>query len=989
MGDPAEGEKLSKNELKRRQKQAKKEQERLEKEKERGAQRPPAAAGAEAAKSSAAAEGELTANEYYKMRVAGVTTAKESGQNPFPHKFHVTTSLQEFISSYGSIEDGSVVDDVTVSVAGRVHSIRESSAKLRFYDLRGEGVKIQIMANYKLYGCPDEFAADTDKLRRGDIVGVTGHPAKTKKGELSVVPQQLQVLTPCLHMLPSMHYGLKDKETRYRQRYLDLIMNDDVRNKFFVRAKIISYLRSFLDQMGFLEIETPMMNMIAGGATAKPFETFHNELSMKLFMRIAPELYHKSSVSAPPQMLVVGGLDRVYEIGRQFRNEGIDMTHNPEFTTCEFYMAYADYNDLMEITETLVSDVSSEEDEPLSALNAKMNSDITVEASELTDAATAMEVTDELQPVTVAQLPVTDAQQPVTEEQATDAQLPVADAQQPVTDAQVQPVTDAQLQPVTEIQQPVMEEQRPVTDMRQPATAGGEDPDAVLSQVPSECEMLVGTVASELQRMLVGDKSKEARDEYRREADRDWTEDEIVVSVDMMKVVVIPIINVKPCYFVPRLQVFNETFSVVMPEKDRSTRKALQREASVCIVWNEGVAGRGTEETLTLKFFEPGHTSMSADAVHRQINRQMEKRSVFDFEDYVKAVERANVRCVELRTFLQLEDGISRQKLYKLSQTDERPYLAQMRVVQFRRGDERLFVKYGHKEQHWKAYQIFKQSFDVSESPAVRTSTTTTDTSKLEEILKTLGPYMPRHKRLYWDNLVKGMVRSIFGGTKVTYHPDGPDGEAWEVDFAPPFRRLHMMPELEKALGVSLPAATEFNTEAARAELDRLCVKHEVDCAAPRTTARLLDKLVGEFLEETCVQPTFILDHPQIMSPLAKYHRSQPGITERFELFVCKKEVCNAYTELNDPTTQRQMFAIQANAKAAGDDEAQLIDENFCTALEYGLPPTGGWGMGIDRLAMFLTDSNNIKEVLFFPAMKPEDNKPADQAATEGAETKS
>lgn len=233
-------------------------------------------------------EDDLDPSAYTENRLKALAAKEKEGRTAYPHKFHVSHSHADFVEQFNSLSTGESLQDETVSVAGRVQFIRTASKKLVFIDLQSCGLKIQIMAALQKYGRPSEiFQRDLNEIRRGDIIGVTGYPGRTKTGELSVMPKTIDVLSPCLAMLPKTN--LKDKETRYRKRYLDLIMNDS-RDIFYKRAQIIHYVRAFLDSQDFLEVETPMMNTIAGGATARPFETFHNDLQQKMYMRIAPEL---------------------------------------------------------------------------------------------------------------------------------------------------------------------------------------------------------------------------------------------------------------------------------------------------------------------------------------------------------------------------------------------------------------------------------------------------------------------------------------------------------------------------------------------------------------------------------------------------------------------------------------------------------------------------------------------------------------------------
>ncbi|MCL0101121.1 lysine--tRNA ligase [Peptococcaceae bacterium] len=267
----------------------------------------------------------------------------QEGIDPYGGRFVRTHTAKEILDNFEEIEGKSVV------LAGRIIAKR-GHGKAGFANLQDLSGVIQI------YGRLDDLGGEKYKLFQkldiGDIVGVEGTVFKTRKGEVTIALKDISMLSKSLRPLPEKWHGLKDIDLRYRQRYVDLIVNPDVRNTFIVRSRVIRSIRDFLDERGFLEIETPMMHPIAGGAAARPFVTHHNALDMDLFLRIAPELYLKR--------LLVGGFEKVYEINRNFRNEGISTRHNPEFTMLELYQAYADYTDMMNLTEELISSVSKE-----------------------------------------------------------------------------------------------------------------------------------------------------------------------------------------------------------------------------------------------------------------------------------------------------------------------------------------------------------------------------------------------------------------------------------------------------------------------------------------------------------------------------------------------------------------------------------------------------------------------------------------------------
>lgn len=288
-----------------------------------------------------AAKDEL--NEVMKSRVEKAVGILDEGVSLFPNTFRKDTDIQSILSKYENVDNEELEkSEDKFSIAGRIISLR-SFGKVTFLHLLDRTAQLQVFVQKSELG--DDAYKVFRKFDIGDIVGVKGDLFRTKTGELTLTAESIELLTKSMRPLPEKWHGLKDVETRYRQRYVDLIVNERAREIFKARTAIVSEIRKFLDERGFLEVETPTLQSIPGGATAKPFETHHNALDMQLFMRIAPELYLKR--------LLVGGFEKVYEIGRNFRNEGISTQHNPEFTMCEFYWAYADFHDLMDLTEEL------------------------------------------------------------------------------------------------------------------------------------------------------------------------------------------------------------------------------------------------------------------------------------------------------------------------------------------------------------------------------------------------------------------------------------------------------------------------------------------------------------------------------------------------------------------------------------------------------------------------------------------------------------
>ncbi|WP_455266810.1 lysine--tRNA ligase [Phascolarctobacterium sp.] len=491
----------------------------------------------------AAALTDTEINEQMQVRIDKMHKIEEHGWKPFGHRFLFTHRAADIAAQFDELSE----KETEVTMAGRVMAIR-GHGKTCFMDMQDKTGRIQVYVRKDVIG--EENYALIKLMDIGDTVGITGTAFRTHMGELSIKAASVEMLSKSLRPLPEKWHGLKDVETRYRQRYVDLIVNPEVRETFVKRSQIIKSVREVLDSHDFLEVETPILNTIAGGAAARPFISYHNALDMQVYMRIAPELYLKR--------LIVGGMDRVYEMGRVFRNEGIDNRHNPEFTSVEIYQAFADYRDMMDLTEEVV----------------------------------------------------------------------------------------------------------------------------------------------------------------------------------------------------------------------------------------------------------------------------------------VKTAEK------------------------------------------------------------------------------------------------------------------------VLGTTTINY-------EGTTIELASPWKRMSMIEAVKEYSGKDFTNVTDL--EEARA------IAKELNVAIEPTfgIGKIINACFEEYVEDKLIQPTFITGHPKEISPLAKSNPENPEITDRFEAYIYGREICNGFTELNDPIDQKERFLKQVEERANGDEEANMMDEDFVNALEYGLPPTGGLGIGIDRLVMFLTNSSTIRDVLFFPTMKP------------------